>query len=204
MAEKTLSARRIGRALSSTRTRAILTIGCVLGLGTVGTLAYWTDSAAITGGTFTAGHLDLQVNDSNTPPPVTSLAMSNMAPGESVAATFTVQNKGTVDFTYTLGATASGTLAPHLRFATYTGGTATNGTSGGLRVGSCSGAVQTTNQTLSGGSTPVIPTAQTLVNTSGTQVVCVVATLDAATPNTVGGSTATATFTANAKQLGAP
>ena len=72
----------------------------MLGLGAVGTLAYWTDSVAITGGTFSAGHLDLQVNNSDAPPPVTSLAMSNMAPGESVAATFTVQNKGTVDFTY--------------------------------------------------------------------------------------------------------
>ena len=197
--------RRLGRALGSTRTRAILTIGCVVGLGTVGTLAYWTDSVTISSQSFTAGSLDLQVNGSNTPTAVTTLTMSNMAPGESAAGSFAVQNKGSVDLTYTLAGTAAGTLAPNLRVTTYLGGTVGNTTVSGVRTGTCTGGTaQTTNQTLSASALNVIPTAQTLVGTTGTQTVCVVVTLDSGTPNTVGGNTATVSFTANGKQLGAP
>ena len=37
--------------------------GSSLAVGATGTFAYWTDDVTITGTTFTAGTLDLQVND---------------------------------------------------------------------------------------------------------------------------------------------
>lgn len=72
---------RFFRLLRSARVRALLSLGIVLGFGATSTLAYWTDTATVTGGTFTAGTLDLQVNDAQGNPTayaLTSLAMADM------------------------------------------------------------------------------------------------------------------------------
>ena len=55
MSTDTTSRRRVLSGLRSRRTRALLSIGVVLGLGSVTTLAYWTDSATLTGGTLRVG-----------------------------------------------------------------------------------------------------------------------------------------------------
>lgn len=200
-------ARRMLRSMKSARTRAFLTMGVVLGLGTVSTFAYFTDTATVQGATFTAGTLNLKVDGVEGNPTAygwSAFTANNLVAGESVAATFSVQNAGNVDFTYTATGTASGALAPSMRFTVRTGASASNTGSAGSRVGTCTGGTaQSANLTLSASSQTVAGTAQT-VAASGSQTFCVIATLDTGTAASQGGNTASAQFVVNAKQLGAP
>ncbi|HET7735082.1 MAG TPA: TasA family protein [Nocardioidaceae bacterium] len=192
---------RSGRAVVG----IVATVGAVVLLTGPGTLAYWADSGSMDSGTFGAGTLDLTL-DSNQGNPTawanTSFALSAMVPGEAVATSFPVQNAGTVTFTYTATATASGALAPYLTFEAYVGGTATNGTSGGLRTASCSG-TSMSSLVLTGSDQTVIGSAQT-VAASASQNVCLKATLATNAASAAQGQSATATYTFNAKQVGAP
>lgn len=197
--------RRVLRALTSARSRAILTLGVVLGLGAVGTMAYWTDDAAVATGGFTAGTLNLQVDGANegkpTPYVANQLTAANLAPGESIAAAFTVNNAGSVGFTYTATGAAAGTLGPSLRFAVYSGATpATTGTQGANnRQGACTGGVlQRSSVALTGQS---VVSAPPLVAPGGSQNFCVVVTLDPNTAQNLGGTTGTATFNLVATQV---
>lgn len=106
--------RRIGVALISARARAIMSIGIVLGLGAVGTLAAWSDTAIATSGVFTTGRIDIKLGadpgvDNN--PAAFSTALTNTAivPGNVVTAPLLVRNSGTVAFNYTLSVVASNT-----------------------------------------------------------------------------------------------
>lgn len=200
-------AHRILRSLRSARVRALLTLGLLLGFGAVTTLAYWTDTATVTTGSFTSGTLNLKVDGVEGNPTaysLTSFTASNLVPGESIAGSFAVQNTGNVDFTYTATGTASGTLAPDLRFTVKTGATASNTGSAGSRVGSCTGGTaQSSGLTYTSTAQTVAGTAQTVV-AGGSQTFCVIATLDPTTPLADGGKSATASFVVTAKQLGAP
>lgn len=51
---------RLRERVTSVRVRAVLSLGIVLGLGSVSTLAYWTDTGTMTTGSIQAGTLDLQ------------------------------------------------------------------------------------------------------------------------------------------------
>ena len=92
---------RLGRCLASARTRAALSLGVVLAVGSTGTFAYWTDDVTVSGTTFTAGTLDLQVNDLNTVAAYTSLNLTTMVPGNSMAGTLVIKNNGNVPLKYT-------------------------------------------------------------------------------------------------------
>jgi len=193
--------RRSGRAIAG----VAATVGAVVLLTGPGTLAYWADAGSMTSGTFGAGTLDLTLNSNQGNPSAwanTTFALSTMVPGEAIANSFPVQNAGTVTFTYTATATASGSLAPYLTFEAYVGGTATNGTSGGLRTASCSG-TSMSSLTLTASDQTVIGTAQS-VAASASQNVCLKATLATTAPSSVQGASATATYTFSAKQVGAP
>jgi predicted ribosomally synthesized peptide with SipW-like signal peptide len=74
------------------RVWAVLALGMVLGLGSVGTAARWTDTVAVTGTTFTSGTIDLQVNDANAATS-TTLSMTDMTPGVSSAEVCRVANQ---------------------------------------------------------------------------------------------------------------
>ena len=85
--------------------RALLSLGIVLGFGATRTLAYWTDTASMTTGSFTAGSLDLRLNGSNASGPGTdyantSLTWSGLLPAEAKAFDVTVNNVGDAPFTY--------------------------------------------------------------------------------------------------------
>lgn len=187
--------RRTARGLRSTRARAVLSLGVVLGFGAVGTLAYWTDSAALAGGTFTAGNLDIKLSgvDNNPAAFETSFKMSNMEPGDSKAATVDVQNAGSIDFTYTATGTAPGLLAPSLVFKVVPGG-ATDGVT-------CTG-TSSFNGALNSGNTVVVTNNRPL-NAGAHEAFCVQATLPSGVETGQGLST-TASFTFHAKQVDAP
>lgn len=88
--------RRLSR---SGRIRAVLALGAVVGLGTVATLAAWSDTGAATG-SFSTGSLDLKLQGQDGTVAVTSLTMTNAIPGTVVYANLPVSNAGTVGFTY--------------------------------------------------------------------------------------------------------
>lgn len=195
--------RAMGRGLRSTPVRAVLSLGVVLGLGAVGTLAYWTDDATLTGGTFTAGTLDVKLDGSDNNPSgfATNFALSNMQPGESKAVVVQVQNVGSLDFTYTAVGRTTGTLAPSLTFRVVPGGSVT----GTGRTTTCSG-TQTFSGTLTGSDQPVIATNRPVSappSATTTDNVCISAAIGTGVTTGQGLST-TAVFTFNAKQVNAP
>lgn len=95
------------------RVRALLAVGCMLGLGAVGTSAAFSDTATVTAG-FTAGTLDITVDgeEGNPTPYVMTFAGADaMAPGDTVHAALRVTNVGDVDavLSMTVDVTADGT-----------------------------------------------------------------------------------------------
>jgi predicted ribosomally synthesized peptide with SipW-like signal peptide len=191
------------------RIRALLTLGAALGLGAVGTLAYWSDQATLSTGPISSGILDLTLDGSLPGQGGTytqsSFALSNMIPGESVASAVTVANGGSVTLLYTATATAAGGLASGLTFQVYAGGTATNtGTAtAGNRAGTCTGTSTFGPAVLTGVAQSVIATPRQLAS-SASESVCVVAALPTTANNSLQGTSATATVVFDAKQLGAP
>ena len=206
------------RVLGSGRVRALLSLGIVVGLGAVGTLAYWTDDATITSSSFSSGRLDVTLNDQlagavnngGTTSDV-DFKLAEMIPGESFARTVKVGNAGTVGFTYTAKAWNTGTLASGLRWTVVAGSTASNtGTpAAGNRVGTCSAGTTTattvTLATTAGTATTVITPKRTITTTAPIfENVCIIAKLDPSAGNALQGTTASATFIFNGTQLGAP
>lgn len=186
-------------------------LGAVVLLGSVqGTFAFWSDEASMSTGSLTAGTLDVtldgnlagRANDGGTWTQ-TTFALDAMLPGESRATSFAVRNAGTSGLTYAVAGSATGALAPALRFSVYAGGAAANtGTAAaGNRAGSCAGAAVATDVTLAAASAVLTATRRTLASGASEQV-CVIArlTLDAA--NGMQGATATATFAFNGRQVG--
>lgn len=94
-------------ALRSARVRAVLGLGVVLSVGATGTFAFWTDDVVISGTSFTAGTLDLKVNNLDTVTGYTALNIATMVPGNSTAAVLTIKNNGTAPLKYTAVTTAS-------------------------------------------------------------------------------------------------
>ncbi len=130
--------------LKSTRTRALLSLGIVLGLTSVSTLAFWTDEAQLNTGTIQSGMLNLQIDGAENVPTSTKLAITSMIPGESVAATIRVDRaSNSIPFTYSATAVTTNTngLATALRFKVYTGGTAgtVSTNANGIRTQACGG-----------------------------------------------------------------
>ncbi len=126
-------------AAAWTRTRAVLSLGMVLGLGAVGTMAAWSGSATATSGMFSTGTIRLELNGDNPSHAFTGLNKTSMLRGNSVAAMLPVKNAGSTKFSYVAKATASGdaTLASSYTVAVFAGGSS-NGTtcSGGTSIGS--------------------------------------------------------------------
>lgn len=186
--------RRTLELLTSTRARIVLTLGIVLGLGTVGTMATWTDNSTATSGTFSTGTVSLLINNAN-PYNFTSLTLASMLPGESRAATLQVQNKGSVPLKYSMSATTpagSPALTGFLQVTIFPGASPTNSTTNGMRTGGCTG-TQVGQATLAAGaSVNVITTVRDLAATTGVDDLCVIAKLSATAPTTVQNQTLSA------------
>ncbi|MFC8527452.1 TasA family protein [Nocardia sp. NPDC057227] len=197
----------LGNLWASARVRALLTLGIVLGLGTAGTLAAWSDSATATSGTFSIGTLDLRVDDTKELA-LPALALTGMLPGESVAAQLTAQNRGTIPLTYTMAASTpagSAALAGYLQISIHPGGAASNAAANGMRTGTCSGTRLAQATLTAGGSTPLVSTARPIAAGTGTDPLCVVAQLTTAAPVAVQNqSVASVRFAFTATAVGQP
>ncbi|MDH6676515.1 putative ribosomally synthesized peptide with SipW-like signal peptide [Rhodococcus sp. LBL1] len=102
---------RMRKALGGGRVRAALSLGIVLGLGSVGTLAAWSDTATATSNEFKTGSIDLKLGpeagaaDNYT---FSAFGGSGLLPGSTVQAPLDVRNKGDVPFKYSMAAKATG------------------------------------------------------------------------------------------------
>ena len=121
MTQRKLAIRRRLRLQSSRadKIRATLALGAVLGLGSVGTLAAWSDSATATSGLFSASAsdvADIKLDGADSMDFV-ALSMSEMVPGSTRDGTLIVSNAGTVDVNYMMNAVVEGDdqLGPYLR-----------------------------------------------------------------------------------------
>lgn len=208
----------------STRLRAALSLGVVLCLGATGTLAYWTDEATITGGTFQSGILDLTAgpttgaeNLTGTGPnswTYSALAISDMLPGDSVSKTVVLKNSGGVPLrlngvvtTTTNDLGVVGTPAQGLQIIIVDGATASASTTDpatGVRTGGCGAgtSVYTGNPTTT--STTAIYSSPPTLAAGQTRSVCVRAILPTAAPNAVQNKSTAVKLSMTASQLGAP
>jgi predicted ribosomally synthesized peptide with SipW-like signal peptide len=179
---------QISRLARSARVRAALSLGVVTAVGATGTFAYWTDSVAVTGTTFTSGRIDLQVNNADSVSSYTALNITNMVPGNSVAATLTVKNIGTVPLKYTGTSTATTALGGALTIRV------TNGTvTGSAPAQTCTGTALTGSGTAFGGS--LVGPGRQLNGSGGFETVCVQVSLPSTTTDSnLQGLTSNATF----------
>lgn len=191
----------------SVRLRALLSLGIVLGFGSVSTLAYWTDTATMNTGAITSGSLDLQLSGNLAGQGGTwnnsSFAFANMIPGESFALTVPVQRAAnSAPFTYTATGAASGGLASHLRW-TVTAGSAGSQTvsANGVRTQSCGGTTLASNVTLGGTAANVISSARSLSGSNYSENICIRVELPSSATNAAQSQSATASFVFNANQI---
>ncbi len=180
------------------RIRAVLALGMVLGLGTVGTAASWTDAASITGTSFTSGTLDLQVNDLNAVTSAT-LTMANMVPAATSAQVFQVKNAATAPFTYTisgeLGGAEAGMFTNSLLLSISANATRTG--TGNTSV--CTGGTALVSNVALTPTTSTVTTAQGPLAVGAPGVpLCFQMTFLSTAPSSLQGKTSTATFTVTA------
>lgn len=83
-----------------TRARAVMAVGMVIGLGSVGTLAKWSQTVTAETGLFTTGATNVTINDQ--PSTVALPSVINLARGASTAGVINLQNKGDIDLSYTM------------------------------------------------------------------------------------------------------
>lgn len=187
------------RFTSSVRVRALLSLGVAFGIGSVGTFASWTDDVTITGTTFTAGTLDLQVNNVDSYA-TTTLSMSAMVPGNTSAEVLTVKNNGTAPAKYTLTGGLTGTNAADYNTAAANGLLLTIRQGGTKSGATCTGGTAlVTDQPLTSTTTTTIlarrPSAA-LTASGGTESLCFQVKLADTAPSSLQAKAATATFTA--------
>lgn len=75
-------------------TLAVLLVAALAGIATY---AWFTDSAAVSGNTFTAGTLNIDITNQT---PTMPFEFTNLAPGDTVTGTITVKNTGTLPLQY--------------------------------------------------------------------------------------------------------
>lgn len=175
------------------RVRAVLSVGTLLGFGTIGTTAYWTDDTTAQLGGLDSGEIHIDLFDAFRlkvdSHQWTGMSLANMLPGSSVANVVSVTNNsiGRVDLTYTVQGSATGAIAPHLQVTLLSGGTS-NGTtcSGGAPVGAANTALSTT-MTAIGSTDTALPPGQS-------DQLCVQVRLAPNAPSETQSQTSTATF----------
>lgn len=212
MAEhRLLRCTRVRHALGSTRLRLLLCLGLVFAPGAVGTFAYWTDTATISGITITSGTLDLMVGDTATADELegqggtwnyAAFTMDAMLPGESIAKPVTIKNAGTTPLTYNGKLSSSNNdFAGNLSVSISAGATLGNSGSqaAGDRNGTCTGgSAWWTDKSVTAATPDMAPAAVTLAPGASTSL-CVRAELDANAQNAVQGKSTVLTmlFAAN-------
>jgi predicted ribosomally synthesized peptide with SipW-like signal peptide len=204
------------RRRRSGRLRAVLSLGLLLGVSQVGTLASWTDSATVSGGGFSSGTLDLKVGETSADQlggpggswAHTTLTLAAMAPGESVARSLTIGNGGSVALTYNATVVSSNNAlfnasTPGLQLTVVEGATAGNTgvQASNNRVGTCGTGTATalTNANVSTTASGLHASPVSLA-AGASRSYCVLARLATTAPNDMQGKTTALTFSFSAQQ----
>ncbi|MCA1004677.1 SipW-dependent-type signal peptide-containing protein [Rhodococcus hoagii] len=189
---------RMGKS-AWTRTRAVLSLGMVFGLGAVGTMAAWSSSATATTGVFSVGSIpiEMKVNDDRPNAAFTTLAATGLMPLETTAATLVVKNTGPGSFTYTAKASATGDagMAGFLTLTAFSGATV----AGTGNAKTCSNGSNIGSTTLAvGTSKPLITTARALGGSAPSETLCFQIQLSGGVTKATNGKSATAIIEFNA------
>ncbi|MBY3989814.1 hypothetical protein HQO84_10920 [Rhodococcus fascians] len=170
--------RRTFQLMGSARLRALLSLGMVLGLGAVGTLAVWSTSATATSGEFVTGSVDIRLDGDeglvSKMYPFT-FPVQPLLPGQSTATVVAVQNRGSLAFRYGVSVVGSGSLSSVLSLSAMpSGSVSSNGTSR-----TCTGGTAQTAVVPSASSQVMVPNASVgpVAATTGNTDLCIQATL---------------------------
>lgn len=165
---------------------ALALVSSSLGAGAL-SLAFFTDSQAVTGNAFATGTVDI-----STTPATALFTVSSMMPGDTSSQAIQVDNAGSGALRYAISTSVvtGPTLAAQLQLDIYAGATCTgtalySGALGAAAVGSATQSAQAGDRTLGGG------TNETL---------CFKATLPFSTDNTFKNTSTGVTFTFDAEQ----
>ena len=172
-----------------------------LGLTSIVTGAWFTDSDTITANTFTSGNVDLTAL-----PAGPAITMVNMAPGDKVYGAITVANPGTLLYRYAVkSVTTENVLAAQLDMTIKTDIAAVNCNAGGwaagvaVAYGPADLGSTVTGTKLIGDAAPGNQGDRTLA-AAGSEVLCVQVTLPGTSSNAFASLTSTAVFTFDAEQ----
>lgn len=188
------------RTLRDTRVLAGLSLGAVLALGATGTWAYWTDSATVSGTTFSSGSVDIKVNNGDSDPSFTTMNLSNMVPGNSAAGVITVKNGGLSPLTYSVDAVASNADGKGLGAAMVVKVTGDATRSGTSPTFTCAGtALANTGTTFA--ANLVQSSTPRLLAAGAQETLCIQATLPTGASTSLQGASTNVTFTFNASQI---
>ncbi|PYE14546.1 putative ribosomally synthesized peptide with SipW-like signal peptide [Williamsia limnetica] len=156
--------RAAGLVLIGRRLRAVLSIGMVIGIGVVGTLALWSSTVNTRSGEFTTATVNILAD--GVKGGSFSFAPSGILPGQSAAKTVTVTNHGTAPFSYTASVSSDDALGQGVTLTVRSEATATSG-------GMCNGGnVITTNKPIKSTKEPFTTGPRPLAGASGTEILC--------------------------------
>ncbi|MGO4256983.1 TasA family protein [Marmoricola sp. RAF53] len=174
------------------RLRAALGLGVLLGTGTISTHAFWTDAVTVTGATFSAGTIDLKVNNVDSAADFSTISLSGMVPGNTAAGVLTVKNAGTAPLKYTATSAATNADGKNLAGALVVKVTADSATTGAPPSRTCAGsALAGTGTSLTGS---LVGTGR-LLTAGASETLCVQVTLPATAASALQGGTTSATLT---------
>ncbi|SIS21955.1 SipW-dependent-type signal peptide-containing protein [Williamsia sterculiae] len=177
--------------LVSRRVRAVLSIGMVLGIGVVGTLALWSSSVATQSGVFTTATVSILADGSKAA--AFTFSPTGLLPGQSAAKVIAVSNSGTAAITYSAAVASSNALGQAMTLTVVPGASATNGVCGSGTKIADGIAVSATATTFSTNRGP-------LAASGGAENLCVQVNLPLTADASVAGTTGTVvlTFTGSA------
>lgn len=166
--------------------RAALSLGIVLGLGSVGTLAAWSDSATAVSNDFKTGKIDLKLGPDATASDnftFNAFTGSGLLPGSTAQASLDVRNKGDAPFKYSMAAKATGNMdvAGQITLSVFA-------------TPNCSGAAAKTI-TMSGADQTLITDKGPFVALTGLDTICVKATAGDALKKTMQNQSINVVFT---------
>lgn len=186
--------------LRSTRVQAVLSLGVVLAASATGTFAYWTDTATVSGTTISSGSIDLMVNNQQSDSAFTTMALSNMVPGNSAAGVITVRNNGASPLTYYVDGAATNADGKGLGAAMVVKVTGDGSRSGSTPNFTCAGAALANTGTAF--SANLVQSANPRQLAAGaSETLCVQATLPSGASASLQNATTNVSFTFNASQL---
>lgn len=178
--------RALGLALISRRFRAVLSVGMVLGIGVVGTLALWSSTVTTNSGTFTTATISILADNSKSA--TIAFAPNGLLPGKSAAKVITVSNAGTTALQYSAAVASSDALGQGMTLTVVPNAAATNGV--------CSaGTALTTGAAITASPVTFVTGRGPLAAATGAENLCVQVTLPIGAPATVAGTSGTITLT---------